>query len=381
MDQTEKFLAQVATLPLTEQSIRQTFNQFLKELFEQKLISGCLTPLELPNRATVVQTLVTNPEKLALANPFAPVMPVNSARILQQMTRLGPSPHPLALVMRPCEIRALVDLVKLKQVHLENCLVIGFDCFGAYPIETYTQFAAQHPDAGEAFLQAAQKNQIEPELRWNCQVCQYPSPLFSDLTLALVGNEAAPAISMIANTQAGETVLKHLGLQLKPITKDRATALDAWITRRTQKRPELIESARQAAAGPKKMLDFLSTCIHCLNCMTNCPVCYCKECFFNSATFELDAAKYFDWAEQRGGIRMPSDTVFFHLTRMTHMATSCVACGACSEACPSHIEIARLFTVVGERTQKLFNYVAGRALDEPLPLVEFKEQELETFDR
>jgi len=37
----------------------------------------------------------------------------------------------------------------------------------------------------------------------------------------------------------------------------------------------------------------------------------------------------------------------------------------------------RLFRLVGFRVQKLFDYVPGRSLDEELPLVTFKEAELQ----
>jgi len=375
-------MAKVSTIPLKNQSIRTTINTFLGDLFTKKLIEGCLVPLEMPGKTNVVQTLVTNAKNLQQADPFAPVMPINSARILQSMTKLGPSRHKLALVMRPCEIRALVDLVKLKQANLENLILIGFDCHGAFPMNFYSEFAADKSNPGDVFLQEISTGKNAENLRWNCQVCQYPYPLYSDLTIELVNISNIPEnLNIIANTENGEKVLTDLGHQMEALSGDREKKVQQWVQTRTQNRDELLETARAAAAGPEKMIEFLSTCIHCLNCMTNCPVCYCKECFFNSDTFELEAEKYFDWARQRGGIRMPNDTLFFHLTRMTHMSTSCVACGACSEACPSDIEIAKLFTVVSERTQKLFNYVAGRSLEEALPLTTFKEEELETFDR
>lgn len=374
-------MARVTALNMVNNSVRQTIQQFLKALFEKKLIEGCLVPLQVPNRSNVVQTLITDPKKLEFADPFAPIMPVNSARIMQRMTKIGPSQHKIALVMRPCEIRAMVELTKLKQVHLDNLLVIGMDCYGAFSLDNYQKFAAEHTQPGDDFLSMASNGNLPDELRWNCQVCQYPTPFYNDLTIGLVGNLDGQKLNLISSTDAGTQILEKLDYSSEEVPKTRMDAVKNWIEKRTVKRGEMLESARKAAAGPEKMLEYLSTCIRCLNCMTNCPVCYCRECFFNSSTFELDAEKYFDWAESRGGIRMPNDTLFFHLTRMTHMAASCVACGACTEACPSHIEISRLFTVVGENAQKVFEYVAGRSLDEPLPLSTFKEAELETFDK
>ena len=59
------------------------------------------------------------------------------------------------------------------------------------------------------------------------------------------------------------------------------------------------------------------------------------------------------------------------------MATSCVGCGVCEEACPSNIPLLRIFKTVGHNVQQIFKYVPGRDLEEPLPLTTFKEDELQ----
>jgi len=374
-------MAKVAPLSVKDGNIRQTVNNFWWQLFEKNIIEGLLVPLELPNRANVVQTLVTEPATLQHANTFAPVMPVNSSRIVSTMTKVTPSPRKLAVVMRPCEMRALIDLVKLKQASLENIVTISYDCFGAYSVTDYMDFAEGKDDAGEAFIQAALDGNYDGKLRWNCEVCEYPVPLYSDLVIGLLGRDPRKQLSVIANTEAGEKVLEALDIELAETDAKGEKAVADYIKNRTRDRDAKLEEARKAAAGPENMLNFLSTCIKCHNCMTNCPICYCKECFFHSPTFELDAEKYFDWADRRGGIRMPNDTLFFHLTRMAHMATSCVACGACTEACPSNIEIAKLFTVIGHNIQGIFEYVPGKSLNDPLPLADFKEDELHVFEK
>ena len=74
------------------------------------------------------------------------------------------------------------------------------------------------------------------------------------------------------------------------------------------------------------------------------------------------------------------DTLLFHLGRMTHMATSCVACGMCEDACPVNIPVGQVFKAVGADLQELFDYLPGRSLQDELPLttyrlVEFTEME------
>jgi formate dehydrogenase (coenzyme F420) beta subunit len=118
-----------------------------------------------------------------------------------------------------------------------------------------------------------------------------------------------------------------------------------------------------------------ATCIRCHNCMTACPICYCKTCLFKSASFDHKPEQYLNAAKRKGALRMLSDTMLFQVTRMNHMSTSCVSCGMCTSACPSDIPVGAIFSAVGEQVQTAFGYQPGRDLAEPLPLVTFHESE------
>jgi formate dehydrogenase subunit beta len=124
------------------------------------------------------------------------------------------------------------------------------------------------------------------------------------------------------------------------------------------------------------LMEVISECINCYNCRGVCPVCYCRECVFGTDTFNHESRQYFGWAEKRGRLRMPTDTLFFHLTRMAHMSTLCVACGQCSSACPNDITVSELFAAVAEGAQAVFDYVPGRDPEEAQPLATFVEEEL-----
>jgi len=124
------------------------------------------------------------------------------------------------------------------------------------------------------------------------------------------------------------------------------------------------------------LLAELGACVRCHNCMVNCPICYCRECIFRTPTFEHESQLYYQWAERKGTVRLLPDTLLFHLTRLNHMATSCVGCGVCSEACPVGIEVGTVFQAVGEKVQALFDYHPGRSLGEAAPVQEFREDEL-----
>jgi formate dehydrogenase subunit beta len=137
----------------------------------------------------------------------------------------------------------------------------------------------------------------------------------------------------------------------------------------------MFVKTREASDSLDKMTAYLSNCVNCYNCRVACPVCYCKECVFVTDVFNHDPYQYLQWATRKGIIKMPTDTLFYHITRLAHMSTACVGCGQCSNACPNDIPLMELFRTIAHKTQKIFEYEAGRSLDEKPPLSEFREDE------
>ena len=127
----------------------------------------------------------------------------------------------------------------------------------------------------------------------------------------------------------------------------------------------------------EKLGTFLSSCVNCYNCRVACPVCYCRECVFVTDVFDHEPSQYLSWAQRGGAVKMPTDTMLYHVTRLAHMSTACVGCGQCTNACPNDIPVTALFRAVAHRTQSTFDYEAGRSLTENPPLSEFKEEEFE----
>jgi len=364
-----------AILPVENQDVLGAIRQFLAGLLEKKLVDALLVPMELPTGDNVVPTIVSSPEQLQRANPLAPVMPVSSSRLVSRITMVSSSPERLGVVLRSCELRALVELVKLKQASLENLLLIGIDCFGTYSIDDYGKLVQESSSPTEDFLKRVREEKEDPLLRQACQVCEYPVPMSADLTIGLLGANLDTGVLLVAGTPEGEEAIQELGLE-EVKAEARQSAIAKLIAERAGKREEVMKQTREEVQGLDKLMAALAPCINCHNCKTACPLCYCKECFFDSPVFEFEAEKYLGWAKRKGALRMPSDTLLFHLTRLNHMVISCVGCGLCTEACPNNIPVSDIFRLVGYDVQKLFDYVPGRSLDEELPLTTFKEEEL-----
>ncbi|MFQ5906985.1 MAG: 4Fe-4S dicluster domain-containing protein [bacterium] len=373
-------------LKIEDGDVGGTINLFLRSLLEKGVVRSVLAPKTSSDGASVLQALVHSPSETESIDILAPVMPVNAASLLSDLTRLarpvaeeeggGTEPVPIAAVLRPCEWRAVVELTKLKQINLNGTLMITGDCYGAIPAKTFTAKTREGVDSNEIY-EAVRSEANDVEMRSACLVCEYPTVNNSDLTICFMGSPLPDGLLLEANTEKGERILGELGLEPVESLSDREKVVKETTDRRTAAKEKLAEHVAKDVAGLENLLNLLATCVNCHNCMRACPICYCKECFFDSAAFEAGPDKYLNRAQKKGALRMPSDTLLFHLGRLNHMSSSCVACGSCEEACPNGVELLKVFKTVGNEVQKVFEYVPGRSFDEELPLATFREDELE----
>jgi formate dehydrogenase subunit beta len=349
---------------------------FLQKLLIGGAVHALLAPMHLPLKSMVMPTLITQAERMEGVDPLAPCFPMNAARIASRLAR-KPMGVRWAAVLRPCEIRALVELVKLKQARLEELVLISVDCLGAFQNKDYLAFAGSDPRAATAeFLRRASAGEaLEPDLAPACRVCEFPVPPYTDLHVGLLGADAGGALTVEARSPAGREAIEAAGLAAAAPPAARPAALEELTARRLRNRDKMVARTLAAITGIDAAAAYFANCINCYNCRVACPVCYCKECVFVTDVFNHEPAQYLEWAGRQGALKMPTDTLFYHLTRLAHMSTACVGCGQCSNACPNDIPVMEVFRTVAHSTQQAFEYQAGRSLEEAPPLSVFKEAE------
>src|SRR5210317_909117 len=123
-------MATTAKIDVKENGILGSVRGFFKGILELEDIRAILVPQHLPMKDMVMPTLVTDPNHLDGVDPLAPAFALNAAKIVARLTR-KPMGAKVAAVLRPCEIRAFVELVKLKQGRTDEVILIGMDCLGA----------------------------------------------------------------------------------------------------------------------------------------------------------------------------------------------------------------------------------------------------------
>jgi len=364
-------------IPVENNDTLAAVQGFFKQLLEADVVDALLVPMETPS-GTVTPALVSDPDLLDAANPLAPVMGLNAATLAGRVSVREPRGR-IGVVLRPCELRALVELVKLQQADLDDVVTIGVDCLGTYDVTIYN---AMRNDGGvdmAAYLETAQNGELVAQggdedhpwaFRDGCQMCEKPHVEHADVVLELFGADLSARIPVTLPDEMAEA----LDLSATDVPEGRAEVVEKVVAARTEVRDERFAEIHERLEE-EGIEGVFAACVRCHNCMTVCPICYCKTCLFKSPVFDHEPIQYLNWAERKGAYRLPADTMLFHLTRLNHMVLSCIGCGMCTSDCPADLPVGQVFRAIGQETQAVFEYVPGRDVEEPLPLITFQEDE------
>ena len=353
-----------------EGGVEEGLKKLLFDLLDSGRVKGVLALRRLGEEGAAGYSLTTDPAMVRDILPFHPLMPVQGGRVLSRLTGTEGFAEPVAALLRPCELRAFVELVKRTQGSLENLLVISCTCPGVYPLSASL-------DGGlgpklKAYWAAAAGNEIPDGLRPACTACTEFVPYGADMTVSLVGGGDT---EVVLNTPRAEEFAGKAGGGAAG-GNGGAKAIEAMRAERGANREKLFKKDTGAHGGLDGLARLFGRCIGCRGCREVCPICYCDLCEFVSRRSDLTPEGLQADLGRRGGLRLPPGTLTYHLGRLTHMAVSCVACGQCTDVCPADIPVSTVFSRVGASVQGMFEYLPGRDADEPLPLTTFRTEEL-----
>jgi formate dehydrogenase subunit beta len=354
-------------------SPEDSLKELLRFLIENGKVKGVVALRKMGEYGAISYSLITNPGDIESTVPLFPLMPVNLAKQLSLLTLIEAATEPIAVVLRPCELRAFVELVKRTQGSLENILFISSTCGGVYPLEM-----AVEGNIGEhlpKYWKAVGQGELVPNTRLACRACEYFVPYTADITVSLLGNKSIEKeTTLFLNTEKGESIVEGISGKFSEGDLD-TTTMEQIRSKRKAEKEKLSDEVELRNLGIDEITKTFSRCIGCRNCSKVCPACYCHVCFFETEASQHGPVYYERELDEKGCVNMLSDTIFYHLVRLFHVSTSCTACGQCADVCPANIPLWAISLKMGEAVQKAFNYLPGKNIEEGLPITTFVPEE------
>jgi formate dehydrogenase subunit beta len=321
----------------------------------------------------VAYSLISSVEELQNARPLYPFMPVNAGTVLSDFTIEGPTTEPVAAVLRPCELRAFIELVKRIQANPEKILLISHTCGGVYPLKSLSDY--ENSERQSEYWQSAKKADIANGVRETCQMCEDFIPQHADIVIAAAGKEDLDKqCTIILQSQKGQEYAA--GVSGSKTSDEMVSGkIEELREKRKEQKTKIFETFDEEHVGLKDIVKTFAPCLGCHGCSHACPICCCTHCEFDSKILEYQPSSVKSELKLKGALKVPPGNIFFQLGRMSHMAVSCVSCGMCSDVCPVNIPVATIFSRVSVPLQQVFEYIPGRDVEEPVPSGTYKEQE------
>ena len=326
---------------------------FVRTIWEQSNLDGMLVPTDSLLSGKVEPRILKNPSLLDQVNPFKPLMSINAAKWIPEIINRRQHSK-LGAILRPCEVRALIEMSKRhSKPLLDKLLTINIDCLGTYPADEFLWRADRKGSSEklthETLQFAKQGGLLAYRYRSACQLCISPNSDHADLNIGILGLPIRQFI--LITTKQGVPRKKY---NLEVITDgpapfelvDQRQKLIAKLVERNHRTNERVTQGL-AEVLPKNieaLVDHLEGCGDCQACLDACPIC---------------SIEY----PRRG------DDNRYLTSDIMRWMISCAGCGMCEQTCPQHQPLSIIFGHIRRQLAEEFDYTSGVSTDHPLPLM------------
>jgi formate dehydrogenase subunit beta len=369
----------MASVLIIKKELNEGIRDFVRYLLETGKVKGVFCLAREGLSGVVRYALITEAGRVSDAVPFYPVMPNNAAKMLSWITLHGSAKDPIAAVIRPCELRAFVEVAKRRQADPSNIIIISSICAGVVPLKQLVR--GDEDQLVSEYWTAAAGTEPLAGTRDACRGCENFVPANADFIVSIAGRKNIDRECRIF--PATEKALALCGDMDADREEDEIESAEVRLLGENRRvvRRDMERDLEKNASGLSGIVNLFTACVNCRACRTVCPICYCVRCEFDAPRWEHTPEELEASVCKRGGVRLPSGTLNFQLGRLLHMGVSCVGCGMCSDVCPADIPVFGLFSTTGRSVQEMFNYLPGKNTEEKLPLTVFREKELSEVER
>jgi len=159
--------------------LEKTIISLIEKGLDKSVFDAVMIPMRVPSGDAYAYVLVQDKSILGDASILPPVMFIQGGKAASSITRLGKLKMKIAAFMRPCEVRATIELAKLGQVDLENIVIFSMDCPGVMPSSSFIK----DPDKNIKIFNEAVKKFDDKLMRPLCQICDKSSLVAGDLNI------------------------------------------------------------------------------------------------------------------------------------------------------------------------------------------------------
>ncbi len=285
-------------------------------------------------------------------NPFTPLMPINAAKLIPDLLA-GSSNRKAGALLRPCELRTLIEMTKQDGLQLDNLLTISVDCLGTLPLDEY-QWRLERKGSSKGLAQEAlqfsrQGGIARYRYRSACQVCVSPEATHADINIGILGLPVRQQILVnTKNTEIAERLkLDHLATREIPQELlDGHQRVTGRLVQRSENTRERISNglAELLPENVADLIEQLETCGDCTTCLDICPLCdmHYPEKDTQGKLIEKEVVRWL---------------------------ISCSGCGICEQACPRHLPLTIIFNHIQYQLAEEYDYQAGFSEKDLLPLL------------
>lgn len=329
-----------------------TLRSFIQAVWRESSIDRMLVSLEGADEDSLQPRLLSDPDQMSEVNPFRPVMTLNATRLIPEMVRAYPQAK-LGAILRPCEMRALVEVTKHAAFLTENLVTICIDCLGTFPAGEFNWRAQRKGSSSgltqEALQFARQGGIAAYRYRSACQTCIAPGSGAADLNIGVLGLPVRQCLLVYARDRVIEERLNlkanTIGKSNDQISQQRERMLAKLAVRRARARERVALSVtEQLPADVDTVIRQLEKCGACQKCLDACPIC---------------------------AVIYPRRGADGHYARydVARWLVSCAGCGMCEQACPNRLPLSAIFGHIRDQLGQALMYTPGESPEEPLPLL------------
>ncbi|MDD5748204.1 MAG: 4Fe-4S dicluster domain-containing protein [Actinomycetota bacterium] len=229
-----------------------------------------------------------------------------------------PDTRKIAVFVKGCDSRAVVQHLVENAYLRENIVVLGIPCMGVIDRRKAEKLFGESLEPVEAECSGdkvalnfgGERKEVERSdvLSEKCLRCRYPNPILSDIML-------------------GTEVEKRAEDEFADVSEfEKKSADEKWAFWEEQ----------------------FSKCVRCYACRNVCPMCYCIDCVVTKLKPQ--------WTRRSTDI---SENTVYHIQRAWHLAGRCIECMECERVCPMNIPIMTLNRKMTKEVREMFDHEPG----------------------